>query len=122
MNRFLHTNIRLLTAVAMLTSGLALAKDKKKDPDEIGNRDVGKGVNFYSLEKEIAMGKQFAQEIERQARIVEMKFFAGMTIPEIADNMGLSTATITREWRLAKAWLKRALEGSPPPDVDRNHA
>lgn len=47
---------------------------------------------------------------ERQARIVEMKFFAGMTIPEIADNMGLSTATITREWRLAKAWLKRELE------------
>jgi beta-barrel assembly-enhancing protease len=71
MNRFLHTNIRLLTAVAVLTSGLALAKDKKKDPDEIGNRDVGKGVNFYSLEKEIAMGKQFAQEIERQARIVD---------------------------------------------------
>ena len=47
---------------------------------------------------------------ERQARIVEMKFFAGMTIPEIADTMGLSTATITREWRLAKAWLKRELE------------
>jgi RNA polymerase sigma factor (TIGR02999 family) len=47
---------------------------------------------------------------ERQARIVEMKFFAGMTIPEIADSLGLSTATITREWRMAKAWLKRALE------------
>ncbi|HEX3896884.1 MAG TPA: ECF-type sigma factor [Rudaea sp.] len=47
---------------------------------------------------------------ERQARIVEMKFFAGMTIPEIADNLGVSTATITREWRMAKAWLKRALE------------
>jgi RNA polymerase sigma factor (sigma-70 family) len=46
----------------------------------------------------------------RQARIVEMKFFAGMTIPEIAESMGLSTATITREWRLAKAWLKRELE------------
>jgi RNA polymerase sigma factor (TIGR02999 family) len=47
---------------------------------------------------------------ERQARIVEMKFFAGMTIPEIADGLGLSTATITREWRLAKAWLRRELE------------
>jgi len=46
----------------------------------------------------------------RQARIVEMKFFAGMTIPEIAESMELSTATITREWRLAKAWLKRELE------------
>jgi predicted Zn-dependent protease len=47
------------------------AADKKKDPDEIGNRDVGKGVNFYSIEKEIALGKQMAQEVERQARIVD---------------------------------------------------
>jgi predicted Zn-dependent protease len=45
--------------------------DPKKDPDEIGNRDVGRGVNFYSLEKEIAMGKQYAQEIERQAKVVD---------------------------------------------------
>ena len=46
-------------------------KNKKKDPEEIGNRDVGKGVNFYSIEKEIAMGKQFAQELERQAKIID---------------------------------------------------
>jgi predicted Zn-dependent protease len=47
-----------------------IAKDNKKDPDGIGNRDVGKGVNFYSLEKEIALGKGLAQEVERQAKIV----------------------------------------------------
>jgi beta-barrel assembly-enhancing protease len=46
-------------------------KDKKKDPDEIGNRDVGQGVNFYSLEKEIALGKELAQEVERQAKIID---------------------------------------------------
>jgi hypothetical protein len=46
---------------------LAKSHDKKKDPDEIGNRDVGKGINFYSLEKEIALGKQMAQEVEKQA-------------------------------------------------------
>jgi len=45
--------------------------DSKKDPDAIGNRDVGKGVNFYSLDREIALGKQFAQEVERQAKIVD---------------------------------------------------
>ena len=45
--------------------------DKKTDPDEIGNRDVGKGINFYSIEKEIALGKQLATEVERQARIVD---------------------------------------------------
>src|SRR5262249_16264420 len=47
------------------------SKDKKTDPDQVGNRDVGKGVNFYSLEKEIALGKQMAQEIERQAKFVD---------------------------------------------------
>ena len=50
---------------------IASAGSKEKDPDEIGNRDVGKGVNFYSIEKEIALGKQMAQEVERQARIVD---------------------------------------------------
>jgi predicted Zn-dependent protease len=49
----------------------AFAGDKKKDPDEIGNRDVGKGINFYSIEREIGMGKQMAQEVERQAKIVD---------------------------------------------------
>lgn len=50
-------------------------KDKKiaekKDVDAIGERDVGKGVNFYSIEKEIALGKGMAQEIERQAKIID---------------------------------------------------
>ena len=49
----------------------AKSKDKKKDPDEIGNRDVGKGLNFYSLEKEIALGKSMAQEVERQAKVID---------------------------------------------------
>jgi predicted Zn-dependent protease len=46
-------------------------KNKKKDPDEIGNRDVAKGANFYSLEKEIALGKQLAQEVEKQAKVID---------------------------------------------------
>jgi predicted Zn-dependent protease len=49
---------------------LRAADKKEKDPDEIGNRDVGKGVNFYSVEKEIAIGKQMAQQVERQAKII----------------------------------------------------
>ena len=65
---------RKLLVVGLLSvaaGSLMWATDKKKDPDEIGNRDVGKGVNFYSIEKEIALGKQMAQEVERQARIVD---------------------------------------------------
>ena len=43
----------------------------KDDPDQIGNRDVSKGVNIYSVEKEIALGKQLAQEVEKAARIID---------------------------------------------------
>src|SRR5262245_34864656 len=42
----------------------------KNDPNEIGNRNVATGPNFYSIEREIAMGKQLAQEVESQAKIV----------------------------------------------------
>src|SRR5882672_10004408 len=55
----------------LVTLSSAVAKDKEKDPDEIGNRDGGKGVNFYSIEQESALGKQLAQEVERQAKIVD---------------------------------------------------
>jgi len=60
-----------LAALSLLTPAVFAGDDKKKDPEEIGNRDVGKGVNFYSLEKEIALGKQLAQEVERQAKVID---------------------------------------------------
>jgi predicted Zn-dependent protease len=60
-----------LAAVMLLPSGAFAGDNKKKDPEEIGNREVGKGVNFYSLEKEIGLGKQLAQEVERQAKIID---------------------------------------------------
>ncbi|HEX3744580.1 MAG TPA: M48 family metallopeptidase [Bryobacteraceae bacterium] len=44
---------------------------KRKDTDAIGDRGVGNGVNFYSLDKEIALGKGLAQEVERQAKVVD---------------------------------------------------
>jgi len=70
MKRFSAILVALLAVLTILPN-VSLAEDKKNDPDEIGNRDVGKGVNFWSLEKEIALGKQLAQEVERQAKIVD---------------------------------------------------
>ncbi len=48
---------------------------------------------------------------ERQARIVEMRFFGGMTIDEAASAAGISTATVQRELRTARIWLTRQLGG-----------
>ncbi|MFN7996306.1 MAG: M48 family metallopeptidase [Bryobacteraceae bacterium] len=46
-------------------------KDPKHDPGQIGSRDVGKGVNFYSVEREIALGHQMAEEATREAKMVD---------------------------------------------------
>jgi predicted Zn-dependent protease len=46
-------------------------KNSKEDVEAIGNRSVGKGVNLYSLEREIALGKQLAQEVERSSKLID---------------------------------------------------
>ena len=48
----------------------------------------------------------------RQAQVVELRFFGGLTIPETAELMALSEATVKREWLTAKRWLQREMAGS----------
>jgi RNA polymerase sigma factor (TIGR02999 family) len=47
----------------------------------------------------------------RQASVVELRFFGGLSAPEAATALGVSEATVAREWRAARAWLKRELAG-----------
>lgn len=58
-------------------------KNSKEDVEAIGNRNVGKGVNFYSLEKEIALGKQLAQEVERSSKMID-----DPVVTEYVDRVG----------------------------------
>jgi DNA-directed RNA polymerase specialized sigma24 family protein len=46
---------------------------------------------------------------ERQARVVELRFFGGLEIEEVASELGLSIRTIVYDWRMARAWLSREL-------------
>ena len=48
----------------------------------------------------------------RQCRVVELRFFAGLNIDETAEALGISAATVEREWAVAKAWLYRRLSAS----------
>lgn len=50
------------------------------------------------------------QQQPRAAEVVKLRFFAGLTVEETAQALGLSQRTVTREWRYARAWLLRALE------------
>lgn len=49
----------------------------------------------------------------RQARIVELRFYGGMTVEETAEATGVSPATVKRDWTLARAWLQRELGATP---------
>jgi RNA polymerase sigma factor (TIGR02999 family) len=55
--------------------------------------------------------ERLAEQDPDQARIVELRFFGGLTVEETAKVMERSARTVKREWRLAKAWLFRELQG-----------
>jgi RNA polymerase sigma factor (TIGR02999 family) len=55
---------------------------------------------------------ELAKFDERKCRIIELKFFTGLTNEEIAQTLSISTATVEREWTLARAWLYNALKSA----------
>ncbi len=58
--------------------------------------------------------KELSRLDERQSRIVELRYFTGLTIDETADVLDISAATVSREWTTARAWLHRELSGRRP--------
>lgn len=85
----------------------------------------GAGAQKLSLDEAMALTEERAAELvalddaltslatvdPRKSRIVELRFFGGLSIEETAEVMELSPTTVQREWRAAKAWLKRFIEG-----------
>lgn len=64
------------------------------------------GVDLLSLDKALTKLAVFDPQ---QSKIVEIRFFGGRTIEETAETLGLSVATVKRDWAVAKAWLHREL-------------
>lgn len=56
--------------------------------------------------------RDLAELDARHAKIVEMRFFGGLTEPQMAEALEISERTLRREWRICRAWLKRRLAGS----------
>jgi len=83
----------------------------------------GGGTAHVTLDERIALTDDIAEEVlalhealerlqrvdERQARVVEARFFGGLTIEETAGLLGISPATVKRDWLLASAWLHREI-------------
>ena len=73
--------------------------------------DVGRGHDLLALDDAL---DELARVDDRQSQIVVMRFFAGLTVEEIAGVLEISPATVMRDWKLAKAWLLRELDRTSP--------
>ena len=73
----------------------------------------GQDLDVVALDEAL---ERLAQIDEQQSRVVELRFFSGLTVEETAEVMHISKATVKRDWSMAKAWLHRELSG----DTDQN--
>jgi len=89
----------------------AVARGRKKRG---GDDRAERALEFYEERKiDLSALDAALKDLEKldpkQAQIVELRFFVGLTVPEIASLMGISPATVKREWSTAKIWLRREL-------------
>jgi RNA polymerase sigma factor (TIGR02999 family) len=68
-------------------------------------------IDVLALDEALTRLASFDAEL---ARLVELRYFGGLTVEETAEVLGSSPATVKRHWALARAWLKQALEGGTP--------
>ena len=80
--------------------------------DETIDYFAGQDVNLMLLDEAL---NALARIDEQQSRIVELRFFGGLSIEETAEVVRVSPATVKREWRIAKAWLYGEINGSSDP-------
>ena len=76
--------------------------------DGTGGADA---LDLLALDDALA---RLAEREPRQARVVELRFFGGLEVEETAEALGISPATVKRDWTLARVWLRRALAAAEP--------
>src|SRR5260370_39226205 len=86
------------SGVCMLTLDDAVALPQRKDVDVVAIDDA---LNIL------------AKVDPRQSRVVELRFFAGLSLEEISEVMGIATATVHRAWTAARAWQHREISRRP---------
>lgn len=77
--------------------------------NEDAMQGMGRSVDVLALDEAL---NRLAGIHARQAQVVQMRFFGGLTVPEVAGELDVSVATIEKDWRIARAWLLRELEGA----------
>lgn len=81
---------------------------------ELGDDDTPPGTGRRDLVALDDALNALAAIDPRKAKVVELRYFGGLTAEECAEALGVSRITVEREWRVAKLWLARELRGAPP--------
>jgi RNA polymerase sigma-70 factor, ECF subfamily len=106
-------------AIRRILTDHARARGREKrggGASRIPLEDAQLSVEFESLDM-VALDdalNRLAQLEPRMAKVVELRFFAGLTEEETAQATGVSVSSVTRDWRFARSWLKREMEGTEP--------
>jgi len=97
---------RVLVNHALARQSLKRGGDRRQVTLDAPLRSPGGGVDTLELHDAI---ERLADLDARKARLVEMRFFAGMSVEEVATVLGVSRSTVEADWRFARAWLSREL-------------
>ncbi len=112
MRRILLDNARRHTAAKRGSGG------QKISLDEVATLS-GDSANDSLIALDLALQKLETID-EAQSKIVELRYFGGLTIEETAEVLKISPSSIQREWTVARAWLYKTMTGTPNTPIDAN--
>lgn len=112
MRRILVDHARTRHALKRGGAGVQVTLGAAENEPRVPNESPTTGgaldaVDLLALDDALA---RLAAIDPRKARLVELRYFAGLSIPEAAAALGISSATVGREWAVARMWLRRELE------------
>lgn len=77
--------------------------------DQLATPSVAPTLDLLALEEALS---KLSELSERLARLIELRFFGGLNMEEVAQVLGVSVPTVERDWRRARLWLNRELSGN----------
>ena len=112
MRRILVDAARARAAVKRGGGTLRVDHSSAVDLDQFPTADSNAAFSLCSLDDAL---ESLARIDPRRAKVIELRFFGGLSIEETAEVLQVSPQTVMRDWRLARAWLARELQGDESP-------